>query len=341
MKRNIKYFIIILVGIAVIGFVFHQNAKSNYLKKNYCNNIDKAILVGEKYSNELNDTNRIKFIKELKNLVFMYAEIRDSEDGNKAYNAKFLCVFLSSAYDILEVDKNQADQLNDLLDALHMLKLDPFDESGEALDRILSFVKASAISFPLPQLADIIKEKQIEEDNNYGACKIQYPYIAENAYDKVNQIIEDTVKKESYYNEIFGSDAENSSESMYNSITLNYKIGKSDESVLSIFFEGSMRNTDAAHPLNLAFALNLDIESGECLKLDQFVDIDKVRTQMVDKIKEQITDESYQKDLLHAWETHGEEQLDNPRNFYLQDNKAYFVIKIPAGSEAYEVICLD
>lgn len=201
--------------------------------------------------------------------------------------------------------------------------------------------KESVISSSLPQLAAAIKEKQIEKDNNHGRCKIKYPYIAEDAYDKVNQMIEDVVKQESYYDEIFGSDEGNSSESMHNSINLNYKIGKSDESILSIFFEGSMQNTDAAHPTNLAFGLNLDIESGECLELDQFMDVDKARIQMIDKIKDKITDKSYQKDVLHAWEIHGEEQLDDSRNFYLQDNKVYFIIKIPAGSEAYEVICLN
>ena len=74
----------------------------------------------------------------------MYAEIRDHEDDNKAYNAKLVCDFLSSSYDILEVDKNQVCQLNKLLKALQLLKLDPFDESGRAYDCILDFVKANS-----------------------------------------------------------------------------------------------------------------------------------------------------------------------------------------------------
>lgn len=142
MKKNIKWFMII-ISIFVLCYIIYYNAKSNYLKKDYCNNIDKAIQAGEMYNNEPSDTNRIEFIKALRNLVVMYAEIRDYEDGNKAYNAKLLCDFLSSSYDILEVDKNQVCQLDNLLDALQLLKLDPFDESGRANDCILDFVKAN------------------------------------------------------------------------------------------------------------------------------------------------------------------------------------------------------
>lgn len=137
-----KWFIIIL-SIFVLCYLIYYNVKSNYLKKNYYNNIDKAIQAGEMYSNEPSDTNRIEFIKTLRNLVVMYAEIRDYEDDDKAYNAKLSCDFLSSSYDILEVNNNQVCQLNHLQDALQLLKLDPFDESGRANDCILDFVKAN------------------------------------------------------------------------------------------------------------------------------------------------------------------------------------------------------
>lgn len=101
-------------------------------------------MAGEKYSNEKSDANRNDFIETLKDLVIMYAEIRDRENGDKSYNAKMLCDFLSSSYDILEVDQNEVSQLSDLLEGLHVLKLDPFDESGRANDYILKFVKANS-----------------------------------------------------------------------------------------------------------------------------------------------------------------------------------------------------
>lgn len=133
----------IILSICVLGYILYCNVKSNYQKKDYANTIDKAIQTGEMYRNEPSDTNRTEFIKELKDLVVMYAGIRDGEEGDKAYNAKMLCDFLSSSYDILEVDKNQVCQLSSLLDALQLLKSDPFDESGRANDCILDFVKAN------------------------------------------------------------------------------------------------------------------------------------------------------------------------------------------------------
>lgn len=143
MRKNIKFFAIILIGIVVICFVLYRSEEANNLG-NYLKNIDNAIQAGEKYYNEVSDANRIEFVEALKHLVVMYAEIRDRKNGDEAYNAKLLCDFLSSSYDILEVDKNYAVQLNDLLDGLHMLELDSVDESGRAIDCILNFVKANS-----------------------------------------------------------------------------------------------------------------------------------------------------------------------------------------------------
>ncbi len=143
MKRKIKYSVVILAVITVF-LLFYHIAESNYLKSYYHKNIEKTIIAGEKYSNEKSDANRNDFIETLKDLVIMYAEIRDRENGDKAYNAKMLCDFLSSSYDILEVDQNEVSQLSDLLEGLHMLKLDSFDESGRANDYILKFVKANS-----------------------------------------------------------------------------------------------------------------------------------------------------------------------------------------------------
>ena len=61
----LKYCMFIL-GALVLCYVLYQNAKSNYLKKDYCNKIDKAISAGEKYRNEPSDKNRIEFIKALR-----------------------------------------------------------------------------------------------------------------------------------------------------------------------------------------------------------------------------------------------------------------------------------
>lgn len=62
MKRKMKWFMIIL-SIFVLCYLIYYNVKSNYLKKDYFNNIDKAIQAGEMYSNEPSDTKRIEFVK--------------------------------------------------------------------------------------------------------------------------------------------------------------------------------------------------------------------------------------------------------------------------------------
>ena len=52
--------------------------------------------------------------------------------------------YLSSSYDILEVDKDQVYQLSDLRHGLRFLKSDLYDESGRASDSFLTFIKANS-----------------------------------------------------------------------------------------------------------------------------------------------------------------------------------------------------
>ena len=143
MKKRIKYLIIIFCLFAFCNITYHS-LKSASLKKDCSTHIDLAIQVDEKYRNEPSDANRNKYIMELKKLVVAYSKLRDFEKGNKKYNIKLLADYLSSSYDILEVDKDQVYQLSDLRHGLRFLKSDLYDESGRASDSFLNFIKANS-----------------------------------------------------------------------------------------------------------------------------------------------------------------------------------------------------
>ena len=143
MKKRIKYLIIIFCLFAFCNITYHS-LKSASLKKDCSTHIDLAIQVDEKYRNEPSDANRNKYIMELKKLVVAYSKLRDFEKGNKKYNIKLLADYLSSSYDILEVDKDQVYQLSDLRHGLRFLKSDLYDESGSASDSFLTFIKANS-----------------------------------------------------------------------------------------------------------------------------------------------------------------------------------------------------
>ncbi len=100
--------------------------------------------MGEKYRDEQSEEIRNEYIMELKKLVVAYSKLRDFEKGNKKYNIKLLADYLSSSYDILEVDKDQVYQLSDLRHGLRFLKSDLYDESGRASDSFLNFIKANS-----------------------------------------------------------------------------------------------------------------------------------------------------------------------------------------------------
>ena len=142
-KKRIKYLIIIFCLFAFCNITYHS-LKSASLKKDCSTHIDLAIQVDEKYRNEPSDANRNKYIMELKKLVVAYSKLRDFEKGNKKYNIKLLVDYLSSSYDILEVDKDRVYQLSDLRHGLRFLKSDLYDESGSASDSFLTFIKANS-----------------------------------------------------------------------------------------------------------------------------------------------------------------------------------------------------
>ena len=143
MKKRIKYLIIIFCLFAFCNITYHS-LKSASLKKDCSTHIDLAIQVDEKYRNEPSDANRNKYIMELKKLVVAYSKLRDFENGNNMYYIKLLVDFLSSSYDILEVDKDRVYQLSDLRHGLRFLKSDLYDESGSASDSFLTFIKANS-----------------------------------------------------------------------------------------------------------------------------------------------------------------------------------------------------
>ena len=143
MKKWIKYFIIVFCLFALCNITYHA-LRYNSFKKDCSTHIERAIQVGEKYRDEQSEEIRNEYIMELKKLVVAYSKLRDFEKGNKKYNIKLLADYLSSSYDILEVDKDQVYQLSDLRHGLRFLKSDLYDESGRASDSFLNFIKANS-----------------------------------------------------------------------------------------------------------------------------------------------------------------------------------------------------
>ena len=143
MKKWIKYFIIVFCLFALCNITYHA-LRYNSFKKDCSTHIERAIQVGEKYRDEQSEEIRNEYIMELKKLVVAYSKLRDFEKGNKKYNIKLLADYLSSSYDILEVDKDQVYQLSDLRHGLRFLKSDLYDESGRASDSFLTFIKANS-----------------------------------------------------------------------------------------------------------------------------------------------------------------------------------------------------
>jgi hypothetical protein len=135
-----------------------------------------------------------------------------------------------------------------------------------------------------------VKENNYEETNDKIFCNIEYPSISglndQENQKKINTILKnEALKILNYYTDSFG----------FTELTIGYQITLSNKSILSIQFSGTGNVDNAAHPNNLFYTVNIDIQEGTKLRLNDIVEID---SDFVDKL--------YNGDFKALWPEQGE-----------------------------------
>lgn len=133
-----KKTIVIVLVVLIVGVFGIRYIQQRHLEKVFRTQITAARLSGQTYVQMANDENRTEYVKQLKALADLYGTVREKEEG-----ADIIQDILTSSYDILETDKEQAALLGDLVDGLQVLEWDIYDESGQAYLCFLEFVKAN------------------------------------------------------------------------------------------------------------------------------------------------------------------------------------------------------
>ncbi|WP_349944244.1 DUF4163 domain-containing protein [Lacrimispora sp. BS-2] len=135
-----------------------------------------------------------------------------------------------------------------------------------------------------------VKKNNYEETNENFFCNIEYPSISglndQENQKKINTILKnEALKVLNYYTDSFG----------FTELAIGYQITFSNKSILSIQFSGTGNVDNAAHPNNLFYTVNIDIQEGTKLRLSDIVEIN---SDFVDKL--------YNGDFEALWHGQGE-----------------------------------
>lgn len=165
----------------------------------------------------------------------------------------------------------------------------------------------------LKETYSIVKKSDIESN-----IKIFYPQITTNndeiEISKINKIIETEARKVlKYYDNSFGG----------LDLDIDYKIQREDDKILSIQFSGIGYLDGAAHPNNLFFTTNIDIQKATRLRLNDLIDINqefiaKIRSGEFSMVQE---NEKIKQEILSNFNLYTTEELsDSFKNADSLDN---------------------
>lgn len=102
-----------------------------------------------------------------------------------------------------------------------------------------------------------------------GVVKIHYPQVTGMENTEVQNKINECIKEK-----ILGLDGDDINE--YSVYELNYEIATKGTGVLSVVFNGYMNVKMAAHPSNIVKTLNIDMKTGNNLRLKDYADFEYI-----------------------------------------------------------------
>lgn len=179
-----------------------------------------------------------------------------------------------------------------------------------------------------------LQECVYEGQNHKGNWDICYPELESEELDveKCNVFISEQIEK------VLSQIDEEAEMNVY----LRYSVKKRTDKVISMVLAGSYTGKNAAHPMNLSFCVNYDLENQkEILIEDVFSDKSSVLKRCREAIEEQceqylidtffeISDKDFEKQIF-----------EEENNFYFEDNKIYLRMTVPASSPYYEYVSID
>lgn len=176
-----------------------------------------------------------------------------------------------------------------------------------------------------------IEDMKYEQEEHKGKFNVKYPVLRSDEKDMnvVNSVILAKVVDELYY-----EDTETTID-----IDLDYEIKHANDAFISILFTGFYNAHGAAHPNNISFTINFDLNHNRPLSL---YDVIILEDNMLEKVHGAM-ESQLEKEGVEAFEKLSVDELneqiyDKNEGFYIQNGKIYIRFSITAGAEYHEYI---
>lgn len=215
---------------------------------------------------------------------------------------------------------------------------------GETLNTGHGIYSEALNRYPYEEATYEIEEKELSK----GDVRISYPQIMglsnREVQEKWNEVISGHARKAL-------DEAEEES-----SLEVNYSVKTMNDQMLSILIEGFYCVKDAAYPTRFCYTYNIDLLSGESVRLAYLRDIDELAKELLEgkgcqtegelgeELKERLTilygNEEQLADALRNFD-YGESR-ETPMGFsYQEDGKVHLLIEVPHALGDYVDVILE
>lgn len=176
-----------------------------------------------------------------------------------------------------------------------------------------------------------IEDKKYKQNQHKGEFNVTYPVLKS---EKKNMNVVNSVILARVVNELYYEDAETTID-----IDLDYEVKHANDAFISILFTGFYNTQGAAHPNNISFTINFDLNHNRPLSL---YDVIIIEDNLLEKVHGAMESQN-EKEGVGAFEKLSVDKLyeqiyDKNEGFYIYDGKIYIRFSITAGAGYHEYI---
>ena len=176
-----------------------------------------------------------------------------------------------------------------------------------------------------------IEDKKYKQNQHKGEFNVTYPVLKS---EKKNMNVVNSVILARVVNELYYEDAETTID-----IDLDYEVKHANDAFISILFTGFYNTQGAAHPNNISFTINFDLNHNRPLSL---YDVIIIEDNLLEKVHGAM-ESQIEKEGVEAFEKLSVDKLyeqiyDKNEGFYIYDGKIYIRFSITAGAGYHDYI---
>lgn len=196
---------------------------------------------------------------------------------------------------------------------------------------------------------EVTKEKYTQNDD-FFKVEIEYPKLKSDTIDgkkldKINEALKNEAIKSTDLKKLEKMNKKDSDKSHYD-IEVKCDVKTSTNNFISVQYNGMCNAKEAFHPTNICDNINYDITNDNVLTLADVTNVETVGNKIESgirsiNVKETLgdisgmTDEEVINMQVGLWKENSTEEVATGNNFYVSENKLYFVVKLQVGAGCF------